>query len=83
MLDDISQCARSKSSLDEIRISMRCQEDDFCKGTGFFQSIGCLYSVEFWHRNVSDDQVGLQFHSYFDQRFAVLHAPDDVECWFQ
>jgi len=59
------------------------QKNDLRRGTGFPQSIGCVYPVEFRHRNVSDDDIRLQFTGSFDQRFTILRTPDDAEGWFQ
>src|SRR5258708_19920293 len=59
------------------------QKDDLRRGARFSQLIGCIYPVEFRHRNVSDDHIRLQFPGSFDQGFTVPHTPDDIEGWLQ
>ena len=59
------------------------QKYDLRQGARFSQLIGCIYPVEFRHRNVSDDHIRLQFPGSFDQGFTVPHTPDHIEGWLQ
>jgi hypothetical protein len=59
------------------------QKYDLRRGTRFPQSIGCLYPVEFRHRNVSNDDIWLQVPRSFNQSFTILHSPHNVKGWFQ
>jgi hypothetical protein len=82
-LRNICKCARFKSNLDEIGVSVYRQKYDLRGGTRLPQSLSGLYPVQPRHRNVGNDDIRLQFPCSFDQRLTVLYPPYNLEGWFQ
>src|ERR1700756_1066468 len=59
---------------------MNCQENNPRPTAGYLQLIRCLDPIQDRHRNIADNNIGLEFHGRIKQGLAVPHRVDNFKC---
>jgi len=76
-LCDIPESTKAHTGLDEFGIGVSRQENDLRHGARCRQLPIGLYAVEYRHRYIRYDDVGLKTSGGFEQTLAVRNASDN------
>jgi hypothetical protein len=76
-LSDIPESTEAHTGLDEFGIGVSRQENDLRNGARCRQSPAGFYAVEYRHRYIRYDDVGLKTSGGFEQTLAVRNASNN------